>query len=82
MRQLWERLQTAAPVENLGSDIFLRVSVTGDGVALPIVVRVKPSSDRFTIGDAVGICPDPKQIVQFAASGCRLRAQGREHVAA
>jgi hypothetical protein len=52
------------------------------GVALPIIVRVKPSSGRFTIGDAVGICPDPERIVQFAASGRRLRAQGREHVAA
>jgi multiple sugar transport system ATP-binding protein len=69
-------------VENLGSDIFLQVAMTGARVALPIVVRVKPSSDRFTIGDAVGISPDPKRIVQFAASGGRLRTLGREHVAA
>jgi multiple sugar transport system ATP-binding protein len=69
-------------VENLGSDIFIQVAVMKAGVALPIIVRVKPSSGRFTIGDAVGICPDPERIVQFAASGRRLRAQGREHVAA
>ena len=69
-------------IENLGSDIFIQVAVTGAGLALPIVVRVKPSSGRFTIGDAVGINPDPERIVQFAVSGRRLRGQGREHIAA
>lgn len=71
-----------AAVENHGSDLFIEIAVAAAGPALPIIVRVKPSSGRFTIGDVVGICPDPKRIVQFTASGRRLRAQGREHVAA
>ncbi|MET4170327.1 multiple sugar transport system ATP-binding protein [Bradyrhizobium sp. LA6.1] len=71
-----------AAVENHGSDLFIEVAVMAAGAVLPIIVRVKPSSGRFAIDDAVGICPDPKRIVQFAASGRRLRTQGQEHVAA
>ncbi len=69
-------------VENLGSDIFLHVAARpahSEGT-LPLIVRVAPSARRFAIGEMVGIDPDPARMLQFDASGRRLRA--RERVAA
>jgi multiple sugar transport system ATP-binding protein len=67
-------------IENLGSDIFLHVTATTGEEALPIIIRVAPSTRRFGIGEAVGIRPDPMHMLQFDAAGRRLRA--RERVAA
>jgi multiple sugar transport system ATP-binding protein len=69
-------------VENLGSDIFLHVAarpVHRQGT-MPLIVRVAPSGRRFTVGDTVGIDPDPARVLQFDANGRRLKA--RERVAA
>jgi multiple sugar transport system ATP-binding protein len=66
-------------IENLGSDIFLHVALTAAQNAQPVIIRVAPSR-RFTIGDEVGIRPDPARVLQFDAAGRRLRA--RERVAA
>ncbi|HEY8336430.1 MAG TPA: ABC transporter ATP-binding protein [Tardiphaga sp.] len=66
-------------IENLGSDIFLTVAITptNQTTGLQVIVRVAPSSRRMTIGDAVGIAPDSTRVLQFDASGRRLRAQQR-----
>jgi multiple sugar transport system ATP-binding protein len=66
-------------IENLGSDIFLHVTLTAAQDAQPVIIRVAPSR-RFAIGDEVGIHPDPARVLQFDAAGRRLRA--RERVAA
>jgi len=69
-------------VENLGSDIFLHVAVkpTHSQGTLPLIVRVAPSGRRFTVGETVGIDPDPTRVLQFDVNGHRLKA--RERVAA
>lgn len=59
-------------IENLGSDIFLHIEMAPEKTAVPVIIRIEPSSRRFSIGEDIGVRPDTARILQFDAAGRRL----------
>ena len=58
--------------ENLGSDLFLHVEVTG--VSAPLVARCDPAdSETFGIGDQMRLGVEPQHLLLFDGEGRRLR---------
>lgn len=57
-------------IENLGSDIFLNVSLADN--AGTIVVRTHPDAPRFEPGCSVDVAVDPVRLLQFDKAGRRL----------
>ncbi|ARP99650.1 ABC transporter ATP-binding protein [Pseudorhodoplanes sinuspersici] len=67
-----------ASIENLGSDIFLNVTLAND--AGSIVIRTRPDAPRFEPSRSVGLSVDPARLMQFDSLGRRLN--GIERAAA
>ena len=69
-----------ASVENLGSDIFLNVTLAdGQGT---VVVRTHPDASRSEAGRSVGLQIDPACLLQFDGAGMRQREAERVEAAA
>jgi multiple sugar transport system ATP-binding protein len=61
---------TVVSIENLGSDIFLNVTLADN--AGTIIVRTHPDAPRFEPGCSVGVAVDPARLMQFDNLGRRL----------
>jgi multiple sugar transport system ATP-binding protein len=59
-----------AHVENLGSDLFVHVSLAGG--AAPIIVRAQPGEPRARVGEVIGIEVPICQSLAFGSDGRRL----------
>ncbi len=69
-----------ASIENLGSDIFVNVTL-GEGRGA-VVVRTHPDGARLEPGRPVGLQVEPASLLQFDRTGMRLRRSDKVEAAA